>query len=435
MALLGALSMLYYQFGLFMPRVESARAAQHLAGEYSLGNDFYPIWLTSREWIRSRRDPYGPGLTRDIQVGLFGRPLNPQFAGDPPDDYRTFAYPAFTDLLFWPASSVPFRVFRIAWVALLAALLAVAVAFWTQALSWPVNSMWLGIIVLLTLCSYPELEGLYAGQLGLVVGFLLAASLLALMRERLLVAGFLMALTTIKPHMTLLVILYLFLWSAQDWRRRRHFCLAFLATTFLLVGASLAVWPHWIRSWLRVIRGYPRYSMPPLASEILGSNFRPYGGTAAITILLIASLWLAWRGRSATAGSGEFWLTLSLLLAITTITLLPGQSVCDHVILLPGIFLLARRWRQQYFSPIFRALLMVGTAVLLWPWVSAFGLIVLRPMLSPEVFSAKAVFVLPLRTAAAFPFVVLGLLVLAARTAQTELRRQKKLTSAPVLSH
>ncbi|MGB8597352.1 MAG: glycosyltransferase family 87 protein [Candidatus Sulfotelmatobacter sp.] len=428
LALVGAASMLYYQFGLFMPRVQTVRAAKHLAGGYAFGNDFYPIWLTSRQWLRNHRDPYSPAVTRDIQIGLFGRPLEAQFPTDPPTDYRTFAYPAFADLLLWPASEVPFPPLRVAWVGLLAALTAASVFFWTQALSWRVSRIWQGVILLLTLVSYPALEGLYAGQLGLVVGFLLAACLLALVRGRLVLAGILMALTTIKPQMTLLAILYLLTWSAHDWRRRGRFSVAFLATMFLLIGASLAVWPHWIQSWGRVILGYHRYAMPPLAIELLGSSLGPHSGTALITIALLAALVLAWRCRAAAAGSYEFWLTLSLLLAITAMTLLPGQAVHDHVILLPGIFLLACRKQPQYSSPIFRALCVIGTAILLWPWVASLGLIALRPFLRPEQFYSKAVFVLPLRTAAPFPFVVLGLLAIALRAM---LQRQAELVSAP----
>jgi hypothetical protein len=427
LALMGAAGMVYYQFGLFMPRVQSVREAKHLAGQYTFCNDFYPIWLTSRKWLDERRDLYSAANTREIQIGLFGRPLDAHIPSDPPTDYRTFAYPAFTDILFWPASEVPFLRLRVGWAALLAALTAAGVLFWTRALSWRVSLAWLAIIILLTLCSYPELEGLYAGQLGLLVGFLLAASLLALQRGRLLLAGMLMALTTIKPQMTLLAILYLLVWSLQDWRRRGRFSVAFFATMFLLVGASLVVWPDWIQSWMRVILDYPRYAMPPLLSVLLGSTLGSFGGKAVLVIALLAASVLAWLYRGAAAGSNEFWLTLSVLLAVTTIAVLPGQSVCDHIILLPGIFLLASRGQPQRSSPIFRALLILGIAVLLWPWVASLGLIALRPFLGAEIFESKAVFVLPLRTAAPFPFVVLGLLAMAWRGA---LRRQTELTSA-----
>ena len=104
LAMVGAGSMLYYHLRLFMPHVEKAQAAKHLAGEYSFGNDFYPIWLTSRQWIHGRQDPYCPALTREIQIGLLGRPLDSRLPTDPPSDYRAFAYPAFTDLLLWPVS-------------------------------------------------------------------------------------------------------------------------------------------------------------------------------------------------------------------------------------------------------------------------------------------------------------------------------------------
>jgi hypothetical protein len=417
--------MIYYHQRLFMPRVLKVRAAKGLAGGYVFGSDLYPVWLTSREWSYARRDLYSPAVTRDIQTGLFGRPLQASIPTDPPIDYRTFAYPAFTDLLLWPVSAVPFPFLRIAWVALLAGLTAVSIVFWTQALSWRVGWIGLGVISLLTLCSYPGLEGLYAGQLGLLGGFLLAASLLVLVRGRLLLAGFLMALTTVKPQMTLLAILYLFLWSTHDWRCRRRFSMSFFATIFVLMGASLAVWPHWIESWGRVILGYHGYATPPLTSELLGGRVGSYGGTVLIVLALIAALVLAWRGRAAPAGSDEFWLTLSRLLAITAITLLPGQAVYDHVILLPGIFWLASRKQLRYSGAIFRALFMIGNFVLLWPWAAALGLLVVRPFLRPEQFYSSAVFVLPLRTAAAFPFVVLGLLALA----QSAMLRQAKLTS------
>src|ERR1700678_1242378 len=171
LTLMGAASMVYYHQGLFMPQVLEVRAAKGLAGGYVFGNDLYPVWLTLREWSREHRDLYSPAVTRDIQIGLFGRPLQASVPTDPPTDYRTFAYPAFTDLLLWPVSSVPFPSLRIAWVALLAGLTAVSVFFWTRALFWRLSWTWLGVIILLIVCSYPGLQGLHTGQFGLLVGF------------------------------------------------------------------------------------------------------------------------------------------------------------------------------------------------------------------------------------------------------------------------
>jgi Glycosyltransferase family 87 len=416
LALLGASAMLYYHLGLFMPRVLEVSASKNLAAGYAFGNDFYPVWLTSRECVLTGCDPYGPQMTSEIQRGLFGRSLNPQIPTDPLPDYRTFAYPAFTDLLFWPVGQVPFPVLRVIVLVLLVALTITSVVLWMDALSWCFSRSWLAITVLLTLFSYPVIEGLYAGQLGLVVGFLLAAAILALQRQRLLFAGVLMALTTIKPQMTLLAVLYLLLWSFHDWRRRGAFSIGFFSTLFVLVGAAAAIWPHWISAWTQVMLGYHRYARPPIVGEVFALG--PVASVATISVFLIVACVLAWSNRTHERSTCEFWLTLSLLLCITAITLLPGQAIHDHVILLPGIFLLSRQWRAVSSGWIPRVLMAVGIGILLWPWFASVCLIALRPVLSHQLFYSKAIFALPLRTAAVFPFVVLGLLALAFRSSR-----------------
>jgi Glycosyltransferase family 87 len=424
LALLGAAAMVYYHLGLFMPHVLEVGATRNLAGRYAFGDDFYPVWVTSREWLRERRDPYSAEVTRDIQQGLFGRPLDARTPTDPLTDYRTFAYPAFTDLLFWPAAEFPFPVVRVVVVASLGALTLASVLLWMGALSWRVNWRWATVIVVLTLASYPVLEGLYAGQLGLLVGFLLTASMLALRRGRFLLSGILMAFTTIKPQMSALVILYLLVWTSHDWRARGRFCIGLFSTGILLVGTALAVWPRWIQSWIHVVLGYHRYARPPLVGEVFAE---PLGTSAAgpatllmIALLLIVAMMVAWRNRAAATESSEFWFTLSVLLAITSVTLISALAVYDHVILLPGIFLLASRWEAWASTWARKLLLALGVAVLLWPWMAALSVIALRPLLTDQQFYSKAVLALPLRTAAAFPFVVLGLLALAMRHAPSE---------------
>src|ERR1700756_620741 len=185
LALIGAASMLYYHQGLFMPRVLAVRAARGLDNGYAFGNDFYQVWITSREWLRNGRDPYSPEMTCEIQTGLFGRPLDPNRTNDPVDR-RVFPYPAFTGLLFWPAAEFPFSPVRAVVVCLLAVLTVACVLLWLRALLWLIGGKWIAVILLLTLSSYPALGGLYSGQLGLLVGFLLAAAMLAIQRSRFL---------------------------------------------------------------------------------------------------------------------------------------------------------------------------------------------------------------------------------------------------------
>jgi Protein of unknown function (DUF2029). len=235
LTLVGAASMVYYHLGLLLPRMLQVRASIGLGNGYSFGDDFYPVWLTARESAHGHRDLYSLEMTRKIQVGLFGRPLDPHNPFDPPVDYRQFAYPAFTDLLFWPAAEFPFPIVRVVAVMMLAVLTFVSVFLWLGALEWRTNWMGVVIILLLTLCSYSALDGLFAGQLGLLVAFLLSASIYALKRDRFLFAGFLMALTSIKPQMTVLPALYLLLWSYYHWRASNRFFIGYFSTCALLM--------------------------------------------------------------------------------------------------------------------------------------------------------------------------------------------------------
>ncbi|HYM77147.1 MAG TPA: glycosyltransferase family 87 protein [Candidatus Dormibacteraeota bacterium] len=419
-ALLAAAAMLGYHEGLFIPRVAAVQRSEGLGHGYSFGNDFYQVWLSAREMLRARLDPYSPEMTREIQVGLYGRPLDPHRVGDPVDQ-RGFPYPAFTDLLFWPVAGIPFETVRIWVLCALFLLTGAGVLLWMRALDWRLGWKWLAVVLLLALSSYPALEGLYAGQLGLLVAFLLAASVVALQREKFMLAGTLLAVSTIKPQMTALVIVYFLFWTLSDWRVRKKFFLGFFSTFAILLGTSLAVLPHWIQSWVHTLLAYRHYTRPPLVTEVLTSPLGPRWAGAATLVLtivgLVIAVVLAWKNRAASLDSLAFWRTFTLLLAITTITLLPGQAVYDHLILIPAILLLARdRGRLLEAGRVPRILFWLGALVLFWPWLAAFALGVLRPWLAPDVLDATAVLSLPLRTAASLPFVVLALLAWTWRT-------------------
>ena len=48
-------------------------------------SDLYPRWLGARELLLHHRDPYSADLTREIQTGYYGRPLDPARPNDPKD--------------------------------------------------------------------------------------------------------------------------------------------------------------------------------------------------------------------------------------------------------------------------------------------------------------------------------------------------------------
>jgi hypothetical protein len=418
-AFLFATTMGYYHFKIFLPRAQAAYAARGMGNGYFFGDDFYPIWLTSREWRLHHVDPYSSAMTQAIQTGLFGRPLgtantdehNPN---DPPVSYREFSYPAFVDILALPCTWFPFPAVRVAGALILLLMTVAGTILWMQILELPVSPALWAIVILLTLFSYPVLEGIAAVQAGLAVSFLLSVSLAMLKKDWSWPAGLFLALTTIKPQMTLLVIGYLLLWSLSEWRRRWQFAAGLIGGVTLLCISASFISTSWVSEWLHVLLGYGRYSQPPLLIHLFGT----YLGRAFSVVLLGVAVVLAWRIRHASAKSREFIRTIVSLLAIGVVVLLPGQSVYDHILLLPGILLLLRlellrgEGRAIPRTRTAALVLTLTAASIAWQWIAALGVVGASFFVSGlSEFWA----LLPVRTAASIPFAVLACLGLMMR--------------------
>src|ERR1700756_6080053 len=95
LALIGSAAMVNYYLNWFLPRAREVKAAKGLVG-YSFGDDLYTVWYGEH----GASDLYSPAIAHEIQMGLYGRSIDPSRAGDP-KDLRVFGYPAFTELLFW----------------------------------------------------------------------------------------------------------------------------------------------------------------------------------------------------------------------------------------------------------------------------------------------------------------------------------------------
>jgi len=398
----------YFYFGLLLPQVRAVRTARHLYGPYSYGGDFYPVWLSSRELLASRHTPYNQETTRQIQVAVFGRALDPHNPNDPPPDYRAFSYPLYVDLLAAPCALLSFPAVQTVG-SFLGPLLAVgSIVLWFYAVGIAARGGLLAIVVVLTLISYPVLEALYALQPALAVSFLLAAGMAALRSGKFAFAGVLLALAAIKPQLIVLLALALLLWSLRDWKSRKGFAAGFAGTLLVLVVSSYAVLPGWPADWWRALVEYRQYTEPPLAQLVLGKFA---GGFAALLLLALAAR-VCWLARRETAQSSGFWLAVTIVLAVAVVLVPTGGAVYDHLVLLPGILWLfcpGADHGTHALGPI----RWLGWLVLSWQWVAAAGVAV-AALLWANLRHNQFAILLPLRTAAALPFVILAMLFLAA---------------------
>lgn len=418
-----------YYFGLLLPQSRRQSEARAMGVRYSYGGDFFPIWLTGRALLLHRIDPYTPETTRNIQVGLYGRTMD-QRPGDFPVDYRAFSYPLYSDLLAAPLLPLSFDGVRIVLTVLLAPLTAISVALWMRAMRLRFSAGAVLVAVVLTLVSYPVLEGLYAQQAGLIVGCALAVSIDALTRNRVVVSGIALAFASVKPQMIWLLAAFLLLWAVSDWSRRKWFAMSFAFALALLCIAGELILPGWLSGWWRTILHYSNYTLPPLPQLVLGKLL---GAAVELAMLVVAGV-VAWRARKQPAGSPEFSLAVSMVLTVTALLLPTGGAVYDQIVLLPAIFWIwSRRAEILRSSPPLRLLLFVAFFALLWQWLLA-SAVALISLFAPAWVRTPAVLVLPTRMAAPFPFVVFALLMwFAMRLWTTTPERGQGSHSAPAL--
>ena len=409
LALLVALGTCYYYFDLLLPRARLQDAANEMVGAYDYGGDFYPIWLTGRELLFHGKNPYTQEMTREIQTGLFGRPMDPRRRADPPTDFRSFSYPLYVDLLVAPLLPVGFDTVRVVLGILLPLLTAASLIFWLRAFHLRVSSTTGAVAIILFLVSYPVLEGLYAQQAGLLVGAALALTAAMLARGRFWLAGMLLASASVKPQLVWLLALWLLLWAVSDWKRRKAFPLSFILCMGLLVLVSHnSPLPGWFVGWWRSLAGYSHYTLPPLSQLVLGRFLGAGVGLATLTLAAAA----CWRARREPAGSATFSLAMSFC---------PRRSTCwswrrraerftTRSVSLPAILWLGlRRAEILNASRPLRVLALAAMIALCWQWITACG-VAFASGFWPARASNPAVLVFPTRMAASLPFVLLALL-------------------------
>lgn len=371
-------------------------------------SDLYPRWLGARELLLHGRDPYGADTTREIQSGYYGRPIDPTRPNDPKDQ-QGFAYPVYIVLVLAPTVGLPFEMVQKGFLSLLVALTVVSVLLWLRVLGWRVSTSAKIVWILLTLGSFPAIQGFKLQQLTLLVAALLAAAMYAIVRRHLVWAGILLALAGIKPQLVILPALWLLIWVAGNWRERQGLFWSFAGAELALVVGGEALLPGWIGKFRAASAAYYQYTGG--GKSVLDVLLTPVWGRTLAVILIIVLLIFVWRWRRAAEGSAEFQWSLCLVLA-TTLLVIPMFAPYNQLLLLPVAMLIVRASRRVAQHRLSRFLLGMAALSLVWPWLAAAGLVIALWFLPAP--SVQTAWVLPLLTNFAIP-VTLWALVLAAR--------------------
>ena len=402
-----ASGMTFYYFALLLPSAHHARAAKGLDQGYAFGSDFYSVWLTSHELLIRKENPYTADMVRKMQVGLYGRALDPQRAGEPPQNFARYPYPLYLDLFVAPLGRLSFETARIVNAVLLPIVFCATVLLWLSAVNFRLAPLNRFVLLILSFATYPILEGLYALQVSLIVAALIAASAACLAKRRLALAGLLLAAASVKPQLILLPAVFLALWAVNDWKTRKSFLLFFVGTIAFLFAVSEAILPGWSATWIRTLFEYRKYNDPPLTRFLFGNLV---GNLLALCLFSAAAV-LAFRNRAANADSVQFVGTLVVTLAVTVPTLPSTIAVYDQVLLVPAILWLLFRKNQILHGKLpVRSIGYLTITVVTWQWIAASGLDIW--FLLFQKIPNSAWIVLPLRMTPAIPFAVIALCLL-----------------------
>jgi hypothetical protein len=336
--------------------------------------DLYPRWVGTRALLLKGRNPYGPEVSHEIQMGIHGRIIEQQNGASPSDiiDEQRFVYPVYVVFLLAPTVGVELAQLQ-AWApVVLAILTAIGVFLWLDVLRWRPPMTVIAALVLFVLSSPQIAQGLRLRQLGVLVGFLIALAAWCVNRSHLATAGIALAVATIKPQMVVLPLLWFLLWAAGDWRRRWRLAGGFAATMAALVGAGEWILPGWIGYFVDGIAAYRRY-FP--TTSVLRFALGDWLGGAAAVVLVAGALIFGWRRRRHTADSPQFALTFAVFCMTTALTL-PLLTPFNQVLLILPVMMLVRDW-----AILPKASRIVFLVMVTWPWVASLVLLLFPPQL------------------------------------------------------
>ncbi len=332
---------------------------RYFTSRYPGGNDFYPRWAAGCAILWTGENPYSEAVTRRTQIGLLGHPARPG------EDQAAYAYPLYTLILYWPLCFLrDYALARAVWMTLTFYALMAGTILTLNLSGWRPSPPLLGATVLWAGLAYAHVRAIVLGQIATPVFLVMMAAIWAASRGYTAWAGVMLALSTIKPQMSFLLIAWLLWWGA--WRRQCRLWTAFGLTLLLLTLAAMTLVPTWPldflsdlityrRSWLVDAERLPPEALPPierLAYKSLISilvHLVLHWPTAVEIVGLAGGAafagWMAWRNRYA-EGRAFLWTTGWMLTLTHFLTPVPATTHYS-ILMLPFFLSLARLERER----------------------------------------------------------------------------------------
>lgn len=324
------------------------------------GTDFLVHWVGARA-LFSGESPYGDTTALEIQQMVYGRPAAPG------EHELRVAYPIYSALIFGPFALIPdFALARSLWMTFLEGVILGVTLLSLVVLDWRPHPIIFSFLIGFSLSWYHGIRPLINGNAVAVIALLLVGVVWALRKEWHAMAGVLLALATIKPHLVVIPGLLLLLRAGLTGRWK--FIVWFFGSLFALILIGMAIVPNWLSQNLSEIMRYTSYNPPTTPGDALESWLPGFGRQIGWLISVILAIILLWEWVNALRSGFPhllwvFCLTLvaSQWIGITTdpgnfiILTLPLMLVLEFIHELPN----GRIWTAATLSVLFIVLWML----------------------------------------------------------------------------
>ena len=259
------------------------------------GNDFLVHWVGTRNLLIDGDSPYSEETATRIQTLAYGRP-----ARQGEHELRV-AYPLYSGILFTPFALIGnYALARALWMTMLETAIIGIAFLCLRMVNWKIHGWMLLVYLVFALLWYHAVRPVINGNAVVFVALFIAGALEAIRHGRDEFAGVLLAFSTIKPQVVVLIIPFILFWAITA-KRWKILIWLLIALVVLSLSAMIFVvdWP--LQNLVEVLR-YPGYN-PPGAPGAAFTTWWPMFGSRlgwGLTVVLGIVLGIEWylvRGR------------------------------------------------------------------------------------------------------------------------------------------
>ena len=312
------------------------------AAENPGGIDFLIPWKSAELFINEGISPYSAQTTDAIQQRIYGRSADIE-AGE---SRQAFNYPFYAYLLFLPFGLIDnFDLARGLWMSILMLSMALGGLLAPSLVEWRAGPWTRVAAAIFAVVWYFGARTIIVGQVSAIVVLFLIIGLTLIRNKQDVPAGVFLALATIKPQISLLLIVFVLIWAIS--RQRSGAVLGFLVSLGFLLASSMLVISDWPLQFLQQLV-HPDFvlSASPLglvAAAFPGIESLVNGVLHIVAILYLFSEWYLALGKDAR------WFTWTAMQTVViTALVMPGPSTSNAVVFVPVLLMIFRIWQQRW---------------------------------------------------------------------------------------